>query len=53
MPTLHDAYQRIDLSTTRFGWFLCGHSKTADIEQALVLGAHGPRTMSVVALSDD
>ncbi|MBJ21948.1 MAG: hypothetical protein GY910_19475 [bacterium] len=48
VPTLHQAYQRIDLRNARFGWFLCGPSKTADIEQALVLGAHGPRTMSLV-----
>jgi len=52
VPTLHQAYERIDLRGSRFGWFLCGPSKTADIEQALVLGAHGPRTMSLVLTQD-
>lgn len=30
-----------------FGIFLCGPSKTADIEQSLVIGAHGARKMAV------
>jgi len=42
LPTMHEAYARIaELGIDDFGLFLSGPSKTADIEQALVLGAQG------------
>ena len=47
VPTLHEAYERIGTGDYGFSGFIGGPSKTADIEQALVLGAHGPLTMTV------
>lgn len=50
VPTLHEAYERIGSSTYSLGTFLAGPSKTADIEQSLVLGAHGSKSLIVFLL---
>jgi L-lactate dehydrogenase complex protein LldG len=64
---MHQAYARIAAmevaaaSTGRtaaagsygFATFIAGPSKTADIEQSLVLGAHGPRSLTVFLLDEE
>lgn len=47
VSTMHEAYAKIADEVYGFGGFIGGPSKTADIEQALVLGAHGPLSMTV------
>jgi L-lactate dehydrogenase complex protein LldG len=47
VPTMHEAVRRIPASS-HCGWFLSGPSKTADIEQSLVVGAQGARTLAVL-----
>jgi len=51
VSTMHQAYDRIGNQEYRFGTFIAGPSKTADIEQSLVLGAHGARGLMVFIMT--
>lgn len=51
VATLHDAYAHIDVRAPGYGVFVSGPSKTADIEQSLVIGAHGPMSLTLVLVS--
>ena len=45
---MHEAYRRIRIDDDGFGVFIAGPSKTADIEQSLVVGAQAARSLSVI-----
>lgn len=49
---MHEAYKKIEFDPTyNFGTFISGPSKTADIEQALVMGAQAARGVTVIVRS--
>ena len=51
VDTMHDAYRRVPNEPPgEFRGFISGPSKTADIEQALVMGAHGARQVTVLLI---
>lgn len=47
---MHEAYKRVEMNNYGYGVFISGPSKTADIEQALVMGAQAAHGVMVVLI---
>ena len=50
VSNMHKAYQTIKINETGWGCWVSGPSKTADIEQSMVIGAHGARGLVVFVM---
>ncbi len=50
VATMHQAYDKIGSEKSGFGLFIAGPSKTADIEQSLVIGAQGAKSLEVLLI---
>ena len=48
LNNMHEAYEKISFEDKGYGVFISGPSKTADIEQSLVIGANGPKSGYVI-----
>ncbi len=45
---MHEAYKKIAMPDYGYGTFISGPSKTADIEQALVMGAQAAKAVTIL-----
>jgi L-lactate dehydrogenase complex protein LldG len=45
-----ELFHKIDFEKAKNMVFVTGPSRTADIEKTLVLGAHGPRRVTVILI---
>lgn len=50
ISNLTEAYSSGLMDFSRFGCWISWPSKTADIEQSLVIGAHGARTLNIIVI---
>ena len=47
---MHQAYKMVEMNHYGYGVFISGPSKTADIEQALVMGAQAAHGLTVILI---